>query len=328
MNILIYGTGGAAKNFFYKSIDLKKAKLLAFVDRSVREDSKVIGGYNVITREQIGNYQYDFIIIASTFTEIYTTLIEEYKISEYKLIPVYYYGKHHLIEKIILNEITKQNNNLALLEVKKSNDIVHQKIDMICLEDIYFRDKIICKVCRLLQSSIIDDVYIIGKPNSLIAKLIIMIINKPIYILHSIEDSFQMSVSSNEQIENLMIWEKMLENEMKYSSKSVLEQFDNKDYIKYRFGSLLDILNQCSNKISLAYIETSSIKTLRSILNNIYEKINFGGYVYLYNPILTQEGCVNSQEIYKFIKSKYDHFIQIPLISDDIGILWYKAKEK
>lgn len=73
-NILIYGTGKGAKDFIEKELDCKKVNILAFVESiKTKEEYQNI---QVVSAEDINSFNYDLIIVASTYVdEIKSTLM-------------------------------------------------------------------------------------------------------------------------------------------------------------------------------------------------------------------------------------------------------------
>lgn len=85
MRILIWGTGGRAERWINTHTEIfEEVEVLAFVD------SFRIGNFmnkNIIHPDEMVQYQFDYIVIASTYyKEIYTELIQKYHIEKIKIL--------------------------------------------------------------------------------------------------------------------------------------------------------------------------------------------------------------------------------------------------
>lgn len=65
LRIIVFGTGKAAENFLLKSA--KENEILAFADNDKNKQNKSFKGYKVIAPERINDYEFDQVLICSTF---------------------------------------------------------------------------------------------------------------------------------------------------------------------------------------------------------------------------------------------------------------------
>ncbi|WP_018931028.1 CDP-glycerol glycerophosphotransferase family protein [Gracilibacillus lacisalsi] len=124
MKVIIFGTGNSAENAI-QSID-GNVQIIAIVDNDYNNMSNNNwNGYKVIDLKEIVNYDYDYILICSIFTnEIMESLLHN-KVSRNKIIPLYdnyYPDDQRNREKEIRNLIfpSYNNNNICLITRRNS----------------------------------------------------------------------------------------------------------------------------------------------------------------------------------------------------------------
>ena len=85
---MVFGTGSGWRKI-RKIFDYKKLAVEAFVDNDRAKTGKKLNGKRIISPEQMENYQYDYILIASQFYEEITRQLSDMKIPTEKIIPFY-----------------------------------------------------------------------------------------------------------------------------------------------------------------------------------------------------------------------------------------------
>lgn len=311
MNILIYGTGSAAKKLT-DTINKEKCNILAYVDRKVN-DIQFIGDVKVIPREEIKNYNFDYIIIASSYKEIYDILVTEYNVPEYSIIPIYYNGKHEGIKNIILDEI-----------IKNRLDDKELYINEICKNYNYFNNKTIAEICRILKREKKGEkVYTLGLANPVVLKLFCEILHSNVEVFHSLDDTFFTEINNDEQKKfyNEILLE--FENDIKYSRKNVLRNLECMDNITYRYGFSDELYKQIDGYVDFVYIESGESGNLKSNIEAIYNYVARKGYIFIHNP-LTNDRIKNEKLIY-YIKSEFNDLVECPLFTDRNSLLFIKS---
>lgn len=86
--VLVFGTESGWKRI-KKILDYKKLAIEAFVDNNRAKAGKKLSGKKIILPCEIGNYQYDYILIASQFHEEIIEQLKGLKVPVEKIIPFY-----------------------------------------------------------------------------------------------------------------------------------------------------------------------------------------------------------------------------------------------
>ncbi len=111
---IIWGLGNTAKNFYLKKVLYKDYIICAFTDSNRELWGKQYKGIQIISPEEIQNFEFDTIIICSIFyTEIFETIIDKLKIKN-KEILTYKNIEKNLSE--IICEKYRESNNLEIQE--------------------------------------------------------------------------------------------------------------------------------------------------------------------------------------------------------------------
>ena len=84
--VLVFGTESGWKRI-KKILDYKKLAIEAFVDNNRAKAGKKLSGKKIILPCEIGNYQYDYILIASQFHEEIIEQLKGLKVPVEKIIP-------------------------------------------------------------------------------------------------------------------------------------------------------------------------------------------------------------------------------------------------
>lgn len=111
--ILIFGTGKCSKEIL-PNLNLEQNKIVSYIDNNKLMQGRIINGVKVISPEEIQKIKFDFIIIASEYTEeIYNQLID-LGISTNRIIPYFYEMIECISEenKARLKNIFKKPNNI------------------------------------------------------------------------------------------------------------------------------------------------------------------------------------------------------------------------
>ncbi len=117
MKIYIYGTGSGATKF-YNRLKKDMVKVIGFLDSDKNKEGSSFMEYKVFYPETIKNVEYDYIIIASGYIEIYTFLIS-LGFNESKIIPIYYRPK--------INKQCFNNNNIYCNKKAIPTEIEYEK---------------------------------------------------------------------------------------------------------------------------------------------------------------------------------------------------------
>ena len=85
VKLILFGAGGGGKKVF-QIIDYKKTKIVAFVDNDPGRVGKKLEGIVVVSPDEINDYEYDWILISSTFYEDITKQLIGLGINKKKII--------------------------------------------------------------------------------------------------------------------------------------------------------------------------------------------------------------------------------------------------
>lgn len=139
--VLVFGTGSGWRKI-RKIFDYKKLAVEAFVDNDRAKTGKKLNGKRIISPEQMENYQYDYILIASQFYEEITRQLSDMKIPTEKIIPFYKFAslfEYNLVEyinpKYLTTDVVMKKINEGEMEIARK-----------------FREKNIQQVKRLFES--------------------------------------------------------------------------------------------------------------------------------------------------------------------------------
>ncbi|HBT18097.1 MAG TPA: hypothetical protein DEB05_14215 [Firmicutes bacterium] len=136
--MLVFGTGSGWENI-RNIFDYSKLNIEAFVDNNKMKVGKKYGKKVVITPEEIKNYQYDFILIASQFYHEIIKQLMDLKIPRKKIMPFYeqaslfrynwigYIDPRYLEGRVILKKVDE-------CEVEILRGIREKKVDISLLE--------------------------------------------------------------------------------------------------------------------------------------------------------------------------------------------------
>lgn len=121
VNVLIFGAGQGGRRVV-NLLNKEKVKILAFIDNDQKKVGSDVKGIPVVSPQEIGYYQYDYIIIASVFyDEIFDQLIE-LGVNEEKIIDVFRIGcriSRQLIKAICQYYYSRQEIYKSIFDMEK-----------------------------------------------------------------------------------------------------------------------------------------------------------------------------------------------------------------
>lgn len=128
--ILIFGTGSGMYKVL-EIIDLNKVEILAFVDNDINKQGKYINDIFVISPEEIGEYDYNFIVIASIYAKEISVQLYKLGVEDRKLIKIFDQEQTHF--RAAVKKIYEDNQIL--------NSILKEEF-----EEVHFRNYAICNM--------------------------------------------------------------------------------------------------------------------------------------------------------------------------------------
>lgn len=111
LKILIFGTGESMHKII-KNINYEEVAIIAYIDNNSIKIGKKLNGIEIINPNEINNYEYDFIIIASTYYNEITQQLMALGIDCNKIVQFYNYT-FLLPNTFFFNDIIVENNNLS-----------------------------------------------------------------------------------------------------------------------------------------------------------------------------------------------------------------------
>lgn len=133
MRICIFGTGNSANNLINRVKE--NIEIVCFIDNNKIKQGMTLFGRKIISLEELKNYDYDYIVIASMYyKEIEIQLINAGIQDEILLRYVYYIDDYKsntkILDKIIVDEKKSAHyRNFDALEVKEEYNINYQQDD-------------------------------------------------------------------------------------------------------------------------------------------------------------------------------------------------------
>ena len=286
MRIFIYGTGSGSIKF-YNSLRKDKVEVLGFLDsKKAKEGSNFLN--NIIFHPgTIKKSDFDYIVIASQYTEIYDLLLS-LGFDNSKILQAYNYQE--IIDKILNRQNILSNISDNLFEkhilIRK---MAYEKDDYLENE---FEDKYDYARYKTLQL-VADEVYAnniqgavaeVGVYKGGFAKIINMCFkDRSLYLFDTFEGFDEI--------------EKTYDIENRFSDEEVFEKWDFKDTsvdivlskMKYREkcivkkGYFPDTATDINEKFAFVSIDVDLFEPIYNALDFFYPRINDGGYIFIHD---------------------------------------------
>lgn len=321
MQIFIYGTGSGAIKFL-NSLNMDKVKIIGFLDSDENKEGIIFLNYKVFHPKTIKNMDYDFILIASEYIEIYFYLMS-LGFDERKIIPIYkmetivkeYLDKYEILQNICSDFLPRY------ILTKKMEYGRNNGLEKYYLEHYdYTRYKTLKLVAEEIKSrNICGEVAEVGVYRGDFAKVINICFNdRKLYLF----DTFE---GFNEE-------ERDYELKNRFTSNSFFEKCDfkntsimvvlnkmlYKDNCIIKSGYFPDTAVGINGKFAFVSIDVDLFKPTYNALEFFYPKLTEGGYIFLHD--YNNREFFGVKKAVKDFENKYGRFKKFP-ISDWGGTL-------
>lgn len=285
-NILIFGTGSVA-NKLLEDIDNNKVKILAFINSD--NTFGKFREYNVITPENICNYEYDYIIIASGYVKDIIQVLKNYNIPYNKIVSFIYDDSetYEYLANEMSDYLNKKYNRDKIFDWMKTPLLVPKFYPSTmwnadCMLPNIYKDFVREQTVKLI-SKVINDKEISGAVAELgvfrgdfTVVINSVFENRKLYLFDTFEGFSEKDIDNDVTMSN----KEGEHNKFRNTSMGfVLNRLTYKDNVIFKKGYFPDTFDLTNEKFSFVSIDLNLFNPVKSALELFYPNMEKGGYI-------------------------------------------------
>lgn len=314
MKIYIYGTGSGAIRF-YNSLNINRVKILGFLDSDKNKEGNKLYSYDILYPENIKYTDFDYIVIASEYIEIFDFLIK-LGFNQSKIIQVYKFAdlinkeldKQKIISKIsnrlyekyvITKRMFYEKDNYLEREFDEYFDYSRYKTLQLVANEIYSNN---------IQGSVAE----VGVYRGDFAKIINSCFKDRKLFLFDTFEGFNEKEKEYDLINNYTT--QAFLNEVDFKDTNVDEVLEKMKYIDnciVRKGYFPDTAIDITEKFVFVSIDVDLYEPIYNALEFFYPKMNEGGYIFLHD--YNNRDFFGVKKAIKNFEDKYGKMKKVPL---------------